>query len=92
MQEDRARREKYAEGKECVNSASSSPGTTLNSPALHHQLGQVALKRLNLDQEEEALEIEYTKLLQVEKELGDNLKEKYGDSQIDLKTGEITQS
>jgi hypothetical protein len=57
-----------------------------------YQLGQVALKRLNLDQEEEALEIEYTKLLQVEKQLGDNLKEKYGDSQIDLKTGEITQS
>ena len=57
-----------------------------------YQLGQVALKRLNLDQEEEALEIEYTKLLQDEKELGDNLKEKYGDSQIDLKTGEITQS
>ena len=57
-----------------------------------YQLGQVALKRLNLDQEEEALEIEYTKHLQVEKELGDNLKEKYGDSQIDLKTGEITQS
>lgn len=57
-----------------------------------YQLGQIALKRLNLDQEEEALEIEYTKLLQVEKELGDKLKEKYGDSQIDLKTGEITQS
>lgn len=57
-----------------------------------YQLGQVALKRLNLDQEEEALELEYTKLLQVEKQLGDNLKEKYGDSQIDLKTGEITQS
>jgi len=57
-----------------------------------YQLGQVALKRLNLDQEEEALEIEYTNLLQIEKQLGDNLKEKYGDSQIDLKTGEITQS
>ena len=54
-----------------------------------YQLGQVALKRLNLDQEEEALEIEYTKLLQVEKQLGDKLKEKYGNSQIDLKTGEI---
>jgi hypothetical protein len=57
-----------------------------------YQLGQVALKRLNLDQEEEVLEAQYTKLLQVEKELGDKLKEKYGDSQIDLKTGEITQS
>ena len=57
-----------------------------------YQLGQVALSRLNLDQEEEVLEAQYTKLLQVEKELGDKLKEKYGDSQIDLKTGEITQS
>ena len=63
-----------------------------NINVITYQLGQVALKRLNLDQEEEALEIEYTKLLQVEKELGNNLKEKYGDSQIDLKTGEITQS
>jgi hypothetical protein len=63
-----------------------------NINVITYQLGQVALKRLNLDQEEEALEIEYTKLLQVEKQLGDNLKEKYGDSQIDLKTGEITQS
>jgi hypothetical protein len=57
-----------------------------------YQLGQLALKRLNLDQEEETLELQYSKLLQVEKQLGDNLKEKYGDSQIDLKTGEITQS
>ena len=63
-----------------------------NINVITYQLGQVALKRLNLDQEEEALEIEYTKLLQVEMELGDKLKEKYGDSQIDLKTGEITQS
>jgi hypothetical protein len=63
-----------------------------NINVITYQLGQVALKRLNLDQEEEVLEIEYTKLLQVEKNLGDNLKEKYGDSQIDLKTGEITQS
>ena len=39
-----------------------------NINVITYQLGQVALKRLNLDQEEEALEIEYTKLLQVEKE------------------------
>ena len=57
-----------------------------------YQLGQISLSRLNLDQEEEVLEAQYTKLLQVEKQLGDKLKEKYGDSQIDLKTGEITQS
>jgi len=56
------------------------------------QLGQVALRRLNLEQEEEVLEIQYTKLIQVEKQLGDKLKEKYGDSQIDLKTGELTLS
>ena len=56
------------------------------------QLGQVALKRLNLEQEEEVLENQYSKLIQVEKQLGDKLKEKYGDSQIDLKTGDITLS
>ena len=56
------------------------------------QLGQVALKRLNLEQEEEVLENQYSKLIQVEKQLGDKLKEKYGDSQIDLKTGELTLS
>ena len=56
------------------------------------QLGQVALRRLNLEQEVEVLEIQYTKLIQVEKQLGDKLKEKYGDSQIDLKTGELTLS
>jgi len=53
------------------------------------QLGQLALKKLNLDKEEEYLEMEYEKLLQEEKQLGDNLKEKYGEAQIDLKTGEI---
>ena len=53
------------------------------------KLGQLALKKLNLDKEEEYLEIEYEKLLQEEKQLGDNLKEKYGEAQIDLKTGEI---
>jgi len=56
------------------------------------QLGQVALQRLNLEQEEEVLENQYSKLIQVEKQLGDKLKEKYGDSQIDLKTGDITLS
>ena len=53
------------------------------------KLGQLALKKLNLDKEEEYLEMEYEKLLQEEKQLGDNLKEKYGEAQIDLKTGEI---
>lgn len=52
-------------------------------------LGQLALKKLSLDKEEEYLESEYEKILIKEKQLGDNLKEKYGEAQIDLKTGEI---
>ena len=53
------------------------------------QLGQLSLKKLSLDNEEEYLESEYEKILEKEKQLGDNLKEKYGEAQIDLKTGEI---
>ena len=56
------------------------------------QLGQLALKKLNLETEEDILETQYSNLLKTEKELGDRLKEKYGDSQIDLKTGELIQS
>ena len=52
-------------------------------------LGQLSLKKLSLDKEEEYLESEYEKILEKEKQLGYNLKEKYGDAQIDLKTGEI---
>ncbi len=52
-------------------------------------LGQLALKKLSLEKEEEYLESEYEKILEKEKQLGDNLKEKYGEAQIDLKTGEI---
>ena len=52
-------------------------------------LGQLTLKKLSLDKEEEYLESEYEKILEKEKQLGDNLKEKYGEAQIDLKTGEI---
>jgi len=53
------------------------------------KLGQLALKKLNLEKEEEYLDVEYSKLLQEENQLGDNLKEKYGEAQINLKTGEI---
>ena len=52
-------------------------------------LGHLSLKKLSLDKEEEYLESEYEKILEKEKQLGDNLKEKYGEAQIDLKTGEI---
>ena len=53
------------------------------------KLGQLELKKLNIKKEIEILDLEYEKLINEEKELGDNLKEKYGNSQIDLKTGEI---
>ena len=53
------------------------------------QLGQLSLKKLSLDKEEEYLELEYEKILKEEKQLGDNLKQKYGEAQIDLKMGEI---
>ena len=39
-------------------------------------LGQLSLKKLSLDKEEEYLESEYEKILEKEKQLGDNLKEK----------------
>tara|TARA_B100001063_G_C16470623_1_gene407713 strand:- start:285 stop:539 length:255 start_codon:yes stop_codon:yes gene_type:complete len=57
-----------------------------------YQLGQIALQRLSLEKQEEALEQQHGQLLIQEKKLGDKLKEKYGNSQIDLKTGEITTS
>jgi len=56
------------------------------------QLGQLSLRKLNLESEENNLKNQYSNLLQTEKELGDKLKEKYGNSQIDLKTGELIQS
>ena len=63
-----------------------------NINIITYQLGQLALRKLNLEKEEENLEIQYDQILLQEKELGDRLKEKYGTSQIDLKTGEIIQS
>ena len=63
-----------------------------NINVITYQLGQLALRRLNLEKEEENLEIQYDQILLQEKELGDRLKEKYGSAQIDLKTGEIIQS
>ena len=57
-----------------------------------YQLGQIVLQRLSLEKQEEALELQHEQLLKQEKQLGDKLKEKYGNSQIDLKTGEITTS
>lgn len=61
-----------------------------NINVITYQLGQLALKKLNIIKEEETLNIKYDQLLLKEKEIGDKLQEKYGTAQIDLKTGEIT--
>lgn len=53
------------------------------------QLGQLSLRRLSLEKEEENIELQYEELLTQEKQLGDSLKEKYGEAQIDTKTGKI---
>ena len=63
-----------------------------NVNLITYQLGQIALQRLSLKQQEKALELQHEQLLKQEKQLGDQLKEKYGNSQIDLKTGEIITS
>jgi len=63
-----------------------------NINVITYQLGQLALRKLNLEKEEENIRIQYEQILLQEKELGDRLKEKYGSAQIDLKTGEIIPS
>ena len=55
-----------------------------------YQLGQLTLRKLNINEEEEVLKTRYKHLLLKEKEIGDKLKEKYGNAQINLKTGAIT--
>jgi|TARA_B110000211_G_scaffold221873_1_gene269975 hypothetical protein len=60
--------------------------------AITYQLGQLSLRKLNLEAEENNIKTQYSDLLLTERKLGDKLKEKYGDSQIDLKTGELIQS
>jgi len=63
-----------------------------NINVITYQLGQLGLRKLNLEKEEKNIRLQYEQVLLQEKELGDRLKEKYGTAQIDLKTGEIIQS
>jgi sulfur relay (sulfurtransferase) DsrF/TusC family protein len=55
-------------------------------------LGQIQLQKFKLDNDELILKSKYNDLLFKEKELGEQLNNKYGEVQIDLKTGEITDS
>jgi hypothetical protein len=63
-----------------------------NINVVTYQLGQIELSKHNLEKEKEIVVAQYEQLLLKEKELGDKLKEKYGNSQLDLKTGEIIQT
>ena len=63
-----------------------------NINVVTYQLGQIELSQHNLNKEKEIIIAQYEQLLLKEKELGDRLKEKYGNSQLDLKTGEIIQN
>lgn len=55
-------------------------------------LGQIQLQKFKLDNDELILKSKYNDLLLKEKEIGEKLNDKYGEVQIDLKTGEITDS
>jgi hypothetical protein len=54
------------------------------------QLGQLAFKKLRFENEENYLKAQYQNLIIKEKEMSDKFKEKYGNIQIDIKTGDIT--
>ena len=59
---------------------------------LTFSLGQIALQRIKTDIDESMAKNKYQKLLELEKKIGENLNNKYGEVQIDLKTGKITSS
>jgi|TARA_B100002019_G_C21242325_1_gene586245 hypothetical protein len=59
---------------------------------LTFSLGQIALQRIKTDIDESMAKNKYQELLELEKKIGENLNNKYGEVQIDLKTGKITSS
>jgi len=54
---------------------------------LSHELGQVALNRYTLNKRETDLHNKVGEIQAKEKSLADNLKNKYGNGQIDIDTG-----
>lgn len=54
-----------------------------------YQLGQLELRKVDIEKSQEIVKAQYEQLLVKEKEVGNRLKEKYGNFQIDLKTGDI---
>jgi hypothetical protein len=62
------------------------------SETLIDRLGQLAFKRLQIEKEEQHLKQMHEQLTSLELKISKNLKETYGDVQIDLKDGTITYS
>lgn len=63
-----------------------------SSEILISQLGQISFQRLQLEKQEEFLKQKFDELTNKELEISKALKEKYGNVNIDLKTGELTYS
>ena len=57
---------------------------------LQQLLGQIQLQKFKLENDELILKNKFNDLLLREKEIGEQLNDKYGEVQIDLKTGVIT--
>jgi len=61
-----------------------------NSEILISQLGQISFQKLQLEKQEEILKQKFNQLSESELKISTELKEKYGDISIDIKTGELT--
>ena len=62
------------------------------SEILVSQLGQISFQKLQLEKQEEFLKQKFNELTNKELEISQVLKEKYGNVNIDIKTGELTYS
>lgn len=62
------------------------------SEILISQLGQISFQKLQLEKQENFLKQKFDQLTEEEVLISKNLKEKYGNVNIDIKTGELTYS
>jgi hypothetical protein len=63
-----------------------------NSEFLIAQLGQLTFQKFQLERNEAILKQHHEELIKEETDISNHLKEKYGDVNIDIETGEITSS
>ena len=60
------------------------------SEILISRLGQLQFRKLQIEKEEDYLKQQYDQIVASEIEISSKLKTKYGDINIDIKTGDIT--